>query len=331
MAGTISPSFPVFVVENRRFGLKVYCRPADLAQQFGDYNNIEDIKWWRDGVAPSLSRAIRTLGGLQLIPLIAQAQEMGDESHNRNSALTAMFGQYMALGMGRAGVNHETSLKIQEWFAPHNWSTGSGVRAALGLVMAAAKASLDPIIGLENSTVVSCMCRNGVDFGLRVAGMGNQWYTAPAPIAEGKFFGRYRQSDAGGDMGDSAITETNGWGSFILSSAMGFLKGLPATADRAFAITSENHQIVLAANDAYPQPIQDFRGAPCGIDVRKVINTGSAPWINTGITHKEAGHRVIGRGLVRAPMLAFEKATKDFADKHGVDKDELLHSAMGTD
>jgi len=324
MAGTISPSFPIYVVENKKFGNKGYSRAADLAQQFGDFNNIQDIQWWRDGVAPHLSTAIKRLGGLNMNFLLKMSQEMGDESHNRNCALTSLFVNSISIGMIEAGVPKEDMLKILRWFHADTWGKGSGVRAVLGLAMACAKATLDPVIGIDYSTIASCMCRNGHEFGLRVAGLGTQWFTAPAPIPDGKYFPPYSKADSGRDMGDSAITETAGWGSFILTSAPGFLSSLPAGIEQANRINKENGTLTLGKNPAYPVPVNNFEGCPTGVDIRRVVGNKCEPWINTGITHKDGGHRVIGRGLVRAPLEAFQKAVTAFSAKYSIPEDVLL-------
>ena len=317
MAGTISPSFPVFVVENTTFKHTVFCRPADLAQQFGDYNNIKDIIWWREGVAPYLSEGLRKRGPVSLIPPMAKALEMGDEAHNRNDALTTLLSNEFALGMLQAGVPNDKIIPVLEWFNYKNFATGSGTRAFLGIVMSAAKAILDPIIGIEYSTIVSCMSRNGTDFGMKVSGLGNEWFTAPAPIPEGHFFGNYSQKDVGRDMGDSAITEAAGFGAFILAGAPGFIKGLPADYKKIWQVTNENMEITTGRNKLFPIAVFDFAGAPIGIDIRRVVKNNFEPWIDTGITHKDSGHRVIGRGFSRAPMEAFKKAYDAFEKKYG--------------
>merc|ERR1712048_1504538 len=183
--------------------------------------------------------------------------------------------------------------------------------------MAASKAIMDTGMGIEHSSLVTCLARNGSTFGMRLGATGDDWYAAPAPTAEGFFFKNYTQADAGGDMGDSAITEANGWGSFILSGSLGFLSGLPADVKRAHQITRDNAKIMVGRNPNFPIPSFDFAGAPVGIDVRRVVKTGILPWINTGITHKDAGHRVIGRGQVQPPMEIFEGALEAMAAKYG--------------
>jgi len=251
---------------------------------------------------------------------------MGDESHNRNSAFTSLFTNAMAIRMLKAGVANNQIIKILEWYNYDTWGKGSGVRACLGLVMASAKATLDPAKGVPYSTLVTCMARNGFEFGLKVGALGDQWFAHLANIPEGKFFPPYKQEDAGRDMGDSAITEANGWGSNVLNGALGFLKGLPSNVKRANEITEDNRALYIGRSTLFKTPAYDFDGIPQGLDYRLVIKTKKLPWINTGITHKEAGHRVVGRGLVVPPMGCFDKAHEAFAKKYGVSKEDVIAS-----
>jgi hypothetical protein len=64
--------------------------------------------------------------------------------------------------------------------------------------------------------------------------------------------------------------------------------------------TTENSNITI--------PLLDFMGLPTGIDVRKVIQTGIMPVINTAIAHKDAGIGMIGAGITYPPVESFEKA-----------------------
>jgi hypothetical protein len=317
MAGTITSSFPLFVLENRAFGNIALSRPADLAQQFGDYHNIQDIKWWRDGVAPHLGHALRTMGGIPLNKMMQESLDMGDEAHNRNNALAAMLSFELVQGLIEANVPKATILSIMRWFSYTTWATQSGVRALLGVVMPFSKAVLDPIAGIDYCTIVHCMSRNGSEFGIRVAATGDQWYTAPAPLPEGRFFGNYKQEDVGGDMGDSAITETAGFGAFVLEGAPAFARGLPANMDRLRSITRENANYMAGESPILTVATNDCKPLRVGIDVRKVVAQGVGPWIDTGITHKDEGHRVIGRGFVRAPLKCFQLAKAELERKFG--------------
>jgi len=324
MAGTISGSYPVYILENKTFGNRAYSRPADLQQQFGNYSDLKDNFLWRDVIAPALSKGLRKIGGVRMAPAIAKVLEMGDESHNRNNALTSVFVQEVTIGMVQADVSKEDLLTVLKWYAPDTWAKGAGVRACIGLAMATAKAMLDPVMNIEYSTVVTCMCRNGYEFGLRVSALGDEWFTAPAPVPDCKYFPPYTREDSGRDMGDSAITETAGWGCFVLAGALAFLNNLPVTPDKAYEICKDNAKLCVARSPVFKIPAFGFEGTPTGIDVRRVVGTGIEVWINTGVAHKNPGHGVIGRGLTRAPMECFTKALHRFAEKYGVTPDSLL-------
>jgi hypothetical protein len=188
----------------------------------------------------------------------------------------------------------------------------------LGLAMAAGKASADAAHGIEYSTIVTAMARNGTEFGIRVSGMGDEWFTAPAPRITGLFHPGYKDEDAGLDMGDSAITETVGWGGFVLAGAPGILSLVGGTPDEALRYTREMREITLTASPTFRLPALGLEGAPVGIDIRKVVRTGITPIIDTAIAHKEPGHPIIGAGLVRAPLECFEKALTGFAQRYGL-------------
>jgi hypothetical protein len=188
----------------------------------------------------------------------------------------------------------------------------------LGLSMATGKASADPAAGIDYSTVVAAMARNGTEFGIRVSGLGDEWFTAPSPRVNGLYLPGFSESDAGVDMGDSAITETVGWGGFVLAGATGILSLVGGTPEEAMAYSREMRQITVTTSPNYRMPVLGFQGAPVGIDIRKVVQTGIAPIIDTAIAHKDPGHSIIGAGLVRAPMECFKKALIRFGKKHGL-------------
>src|SRR3989304_5240548 len=98
MAGTITASMPVFVVENKTYGNRAYCRQVESRQKFGDYSDqaIGGLRVWRDVWAPSLRRGIRHMGGLPLKTIITKALQMGDELHNRQVAASSLFANAMA-------------------------------------------------------------------------------------------------------------------------------------------------------------------------------------------------------------------------------------------
>ncbi len=292
-------------------GNRAYCRQVEGAQQFGDFSEaaLDSLHTWRDVFAPSLRAALKAEGELPLKPIIAQALQMGDELHNRHSASSALFGNAMAVGLAKAKISAQDHIKTLYLLKNHNL-------IFLGLAMAAGKAIADPARDVEFSTVVTAMCRNGTEFGIRVSGLGDEWFIAPSPFVDGLYVPGYSAQDAGFDMGDSAITETVGWGGFVLGGAPGILSLVGGTSEEALGYTREMRNITTAAHPIYRMPAFNFAGTPLGIDVRKVVQTSSTPIIDTAIAHKEPGYPKIGAGLVRAPMECFVQALKAFSRKY---------------
>src|SRR5512140_3252540 len=192
MAGTISCSAPVWVVENKAFGNRAFCRQVEGFQQFGDYSEsaIQGLRIWRDVWAPTLSKALHTVGALDLKPIITKALQMGDELHNRHTASSSLFGNEMAMGMAKIDLPKEFLLPTMGYVTHHDL-------IFLGLAMAFGKAIADPAMGVEYSTVVTAMCRNGTDFGIRVSGLRDEWFTAPSPKVAGLYLPGYSAEDAG--------------------------------------------------------------------------------------------------------------------------------------
>ena len=188
----------------------------------------------------------------------------------------------------------------------------------LNLSMAACKATMDAAHGIPGSTVLTAMARNGVDFGIRVSGTGDAWFTAPATVPEGLYFPGYGLDDANPDLGDSAITETRGIGGFAMAAAPAIVRFVGGSADDALGYTREMGRITLARDADFALPPLGFAGTPTGIDVRRVVETGTAPVINTGIAHKEPGIGQIGAGIARAPLACFADALRELGRQLGV-------------
>ena len=313
MAGTTSSSLPVWVVENRTYGNRAYCRPTDAAQQFGDYSDgaLRGIRDWRDVRAPAVGAALRQMGGLPLKPLLAKALAMGDELHNRPNAFSALVATVLAPELVKASVPTGDLLATLYWLRYDEFF-------GLALSMAAAKASIEPAEGVEYSTLVTTMARNGTEFGIRVSGLPGEWFTAPAPAVDGLYLPGYTAADAGLDMGDSAITESVGWGGFVLGGAPGILGLVGGTPAQALEITRAMRTITLARSPDYRLPVLGFEGAPVGIDIRKVVRTSVLPTIDTAIAHREPGYPKIGGGLVRAPLECFVAALREFGRHYEV-------------
>jgi hypothetical protein len=311
MAGTISISSPVWVVENKAFGNRAYCRQVEPRQQFGEFSDdaLQGLRMWRDVWAPTLRTALAEIGSLELKPIMIQALQMGDELHNRHSAASSLFANKMAFAIAKTNLPKDVVLPTLGYIINHNL-------IFLGLAMAAGKAITDPAMGIEYSTVVTAMARNGTDFGIRVSGLGEEWFTAPAPFVDGLYLPGYSDEDAGFDMGDSAITETVGWGAFVIGGAPGILSLVGGTPDEALAYSREMKKITVATHPTYLMPALGFMGTSIGIDIRKVVQTNTPPIIDTAIAHKNPGYPIIGAGLVRPPMECFKQALIAFVRKY---------------
>jgi len=311
MAGTITPHMWVWVVENKAFGNRAFCRQVESFQQFGDYSPqaLSALVSWRDVWGPALRAAVRKMGGVPLKPLITRALQMGDEMHNRVVASSSIFTNAVAPALVESGLPAEQVVATLRYAGNHPF-------LFLGLSMAAAKSAADPARGVEASSMVTAMARNGTEFGIQVSGLEGEWFTAPAPRVKGLFLPGWKDEDAGADMGDSAITETVGWGGFVIGGAPGILSFTGGTAAEALAFSRDMHRISVARSPEFLMPALDFEGTGVGIDIRKVVQTNMLPVIDTAIAHKEPGHGIIGGGIVRPPMECFTKALKRFAEKY---------------
>jgi len=308
MAGVTTASMPVYVVENRAGGTRAYSSLNEgygKVLRYGAYSEdvLARLRWLRDVYAPIAGEALARSGGIDMKSMIAQQIQMGDEGHNRNRAGSAMLARVLAPHLARTGARGDDLAAVLEYLAGNDL-------AILNPVMASCKAMMDAAHGIAGSTVVTAMARNGTDFGIRVSGLGDRWFTAPAEVPVGLFFPGYTQDDANPDIGDSTITETAGIGAFAMAAAPAIVKFVGGTPKMAFEATMEMYEITVAENPAFGIPQLEFRGTPTGIDIRKVVRTGITPRVNTGIAHRRAGVGQIGAGLVRPPMACFEQAVE---------------------
>jgi hypothetical protein len=315
MAGVICPSMPVWVVRNRTHG---NCAFSTLNEGLGKVlrygaNSPEvlaRLRWMEATLAPALTRALADIGPIEMKPLIARALHMGDELHNRNAAASALLFKRLAPGLLRAGVAPGDAAAALEFINGND-------HFFLNLGMATCKAMLDSAAGVPGSSMVVAMARNGTEFGIRVSGCGARWFTAPASVADGLFFPGYARADAGGDIGDSAITETAGLGGFAMAAAPAVVQFVGGAAADALRNTVTMRHITIGTNRAFTLPALEFAGAPAGIDACQVVDTGLPPVINTGIAHREAGVGQIGAGITYAPLACFNQAVVALAERLG--------------
>jgi hypothetical protein len=311
MAGLVSPSMPMYVVRNAAGENRAYSSLNEgmgKVLRYGAFapEVLARLRWMCDVLGPTLQIGIRRLGGLPIKPLIAQAVQMGDECHNRHVAATSLLFKALAPTLIRALDDRERVAAALDPIAANNYFF-------LNLAMASCKAMLAAGHGIPGSTVVTTMARNGVEFGIRVSGTGDRWFTGPAGFPQGLYLPGFSQDDAAGDIGDSAITETAGLGGFAMAGAPAVVKVVGGTPADAVAYTEAMYTITLTRNESWTLPPLGFAGTPTGIDVRKVVDTNTLPIINTGIAHKEAGIGQVGAGLVHPPMVCFTDALRALA------------------
>jgi len=312
MTGIISASMPLIQVRDATHGNVAYTNINEgigRCLRFGANGPdvLQKLKWFEDVLAPVLKAAVRhnfdKTGGIDLKAIQSQALLMGDEVHSRNAASTALF--FMALAVPLAaehkGLSQDQIHQSLDFVAKTS-------QFFLNYSMASCKAIMDAAHGVPFSSVVTATARNGTETGLRISGLGQQWFTARSDLPQGLFFPGFKQDDACPDIGDSAITETAGLGgcSFAASPALTLLAG--GSVSDAVRYSLEMYEITVTKNPALSLPALDFEGAPCGIDVRKVLDTGIRPVVTTGIAHKQAGVGQIGAGIVRVPMACYAKA-----------------------
>jgi hypothetical protein len=315
MAGVTSASMAVYIVENLTHGNRTFSNLNEgygKVLRYGAYQqDVQDrLRWMHDVMAPILGKAIVASGGIDIRALLAEALHMGDEGHNRNKAASLLYTKLLAPHVARSAPDGETAATILQ-------SLGDNALAVLNPVMAGCKAMCDAGANVEGSTIVSTMARNGTDFGIRVSGLGGRWFTAPAQVPDGLYFSGFQFSDANPDIGDSTITETAGIGAFAMAAAPAIVTFVSGKPKDAIDATMEMYEITFAEHKSFTIPALDFRGTPTGIDLRKVVETGITPRVNTGIAHKNAGVGQIGAGLVRPPMAIFEEALVAFAEQYG--------------
>jgi len=315
MAGVTSASMKVYVVENAEHGNKSFSNLNEgygKVLRYGAYSDdvLKKLHWMNDVLGTAIANGLAHSNGIDLRALIAEALHMGDEGHNRNKAGSLIYLKLISPLIAKVVKDNDVASKVLQFI-------GDNALSVLNPVMAACKAMTDAAHGVEGSTIVTAMARNGTDFGIRVSGLGEkQWFTAPAEIPVGLFFPGFTQADANPDIGDSAITETAGIGGFAMATAPAIVTFVGGTPKDAMNATLEMYEITFAESKYFTMPALDFRGTPTGIDLRKVVELGITPRINTGIAHKNAGVGQVGAGLVRPPLKIFEDALIAFAEKY---------------
>jgi hypothetical protein len=317
MAGVISPSMTVYVLEDVTHKRKTFSGLNEgygKVLRYGAFSPevLQRLRWMNDTLGPMIGEALASGDGLDVRATIAEALHMADEGHNRNKAGSLLFLKFLAPRIARLKAGSEAKAEVLQFI-------GDNALSILNPVMAACKAMTEAGHGVDGSTLVTTMARNGTDFGIRVSGLGDAWFTAPAGVPDGLYFPGFSSADANPDIGDSAITETAGIGGFAMATAPAIVTFVGGTPRDAVNATLEMYEITVAEHKIFTLPPLDFRGTPTGIDIRKVVELGIAPRINTGIAHRQPGVGQVGAGLVRPPMAIFEQALVAFAERYRIE------------
>lgn len=305
MIGIVTASIPVWVVKNETYGNHGYCPPQPYttrALHWGNYDEeaISQQRWVKEVLAPVMKEAIKNMGGLKVNPLVAKAIQMSDDCHTRHAAATALFVEAIAPHLVETDLDKKKVIQCYEYLAQYE-------NFFLTINMAAAKATVDPAKNIEHSTIVTCMSRNGVDFGIQVSSLGDEWFTGTAGKIDGLYFLGHSAKEAAPDVGDSAIMEVVGLGGFIASQCPVVCQIVGGTVKGAMEIGKNMTKIAAGKNPHYPLPALDFKPASIGIDIRKVVKTKITPVLNTAIVNKDKGG-FIGHGQSKAPLVCFKKA-----------------------
>lgn len=318
MGGITSGNMPVLIVENRSEGNRAYCTMNEgigKVLRFGAYSDevIQRLNWMKNILGPTLSKALKkTESGLNINVMMAKAITMGDEFHQRNIAASLIFLKEISPFILKTDAADQEKVEVIQFLADTD-------QFFLNIAMATCKSVLDAARKIQYGTVVTAMTRNGKDFGIRISGMGDEWFTAPVNTPKGLFFTGYSQEEANTDIGDSAITESFGIGGMAMVAAPGVTRFVGAGGfEDALATSNEMTEICIDHNPNFSIPTWNFQGTCLGIDARKVVETGITPVINTGIAHKNPGVGQIGAGTVRPPLACFEKALDAYAVKLGL-------------
>jgi hypothetical protein len=316
MAGVISPSQLVYVIENQTHGIKTFSNLNEgrgKVLRMGAYSQdvLDKLRWMETVLGPTVKTALEAIGGVDIRAMIAKSLHMGDDGHNREDAASLLWSMQLAPFIAKTAKDSQTAFDVIKFL-------GENALSILNPIMASCKAMTAAGENVEGSTIVTIMARNGTDFGIKVSGLGDQWFTAQSPIVKALYFPGFTEADACRDIGDSVITETAGIGGFAMAAApalVTFIGGVPRD---AINTTLDMYEITFAEHKMFTIPYLDFRGTPTGVDIRKVVEKQIAPRVNTGVAHKDPGVGQVGAGVVSAPMRIFEDALAAFAEKYNI-------------
>ena len=316
-SGITTPSMAVNIVEDKSTGFRGFCPPFEGPNRGGlaGWGILNDsirkhLDMVHDIIAPAMTKVLEANGGIAMRKIFTRGVEMGDELHSRQDATGIIAtNEFMKMLVDADITDDEKKKCIDLLYGTARFFHPLGMASAMSL--------LEAIRRIDYSTVVTAMVGNGVDYAIKVSGLGTQWYAAPSP----KIVGEYVSSDVNADevlpwIGDSCILEATGLGGFAAAAAPAVMRSLDKTLQDGIEQTLEMSEITVTENVNYLIPALNYRGTPTGIDIRKVMDTGIEPVIHGGMI-STTGKR-LGAGIARVPYECFEKALLAFGDKYGL-------------
>lgn len=316
MAGVISPSMLVYVIENTTHGIKTFSNLNEgrgKVLRMGAYSDdvLTKLRWMETVLGPTIKAALEAIGGVDIRAMIAKSLHMGDDGHNREDAASVLWSIQLAPYIAKTAKDTKTAFDVIKFL-------GDNALSILNPIMASCKGMTAAGENVEGSTIVTVMARNGTDFGIKVSGLGDRWFTAQSPVVKALYFPGFTEADACRDIGDSVITETAGIGGFAMAAAPALVTFIGGSPKDAIDTTLDMYEITFAEHKMFTIPYLDFRGTPTGVDIRKVVEKQIAPRVNTGVAHKDPGIGQVGAGVVSAPLSLFEDALTAFAEKYNI-------------
>jgi hypothetical protein len=302
MTGVCSPSMPVWVVRDEVSGTRAVSTlnegpGATLWFGVGDAEAIARQRFLRDEVGPLLARLLERSGPVDVLGMAAQGLQMGDELHMRSQATGSLLLKHLLPAFAAFGGEEVARVLA----ANHH--------VFLNLTMAAARCATQAAAGVEGSTVVVLMARNGVEAGLQVAGLPGRWFTAPAAgVQDALLREGFTPHDAALDIGDSAVIECIGLGGMAVAAAPAVAAFFGGDASEAAARTRLMGDICAGRSERFRIASLDHAGTPLGIDLRLVVELGITPQITTGVLHASSGAGQIGAGVAHQPPELFRAA-----------------------
>jgi hypothetical protein len=313
MCGATSASMPVFVIEDKIHNNTAYDSLQTNLTAFGDkYEKAKEIDFLKRILAPVMKATIKEAGGFDLKEMLVKGLQMGDELHGSFDACRGIFASWILPHIVKTDFSKDKLAKVGNYFLSNEGRYYCG-----NLMMGACKVMMDSAKNIKYSTIVTAMSRNGVEFGIQISGLGNQWFTGPAGVIRGYTFPGFKPEDSTLDIGDSAISETRGLGGSATPASPVHARLLGESFLNAVNHTKLMYEVSVTEDPMFRIPYLDFAGVPVGIDLLKVVETGILPKMNTAMAHKDGGHSMIGAGIATAPIECFKKALRAFVHKYG--------------